>query len=170
MAEQIKCTRPLRTLFGFPFLCCVILFFNGISFGQEQLTQAEFSDALIRAYSANNETEGISLIRGHRLLVKPAVNDLIKESIVKELKGKTKESQKAFQIAEKTAASFENIFGEKSLSIAVNYLTNWSKKEKETKLIADSLYSEGTKYRLGNEPEKAIVLENMLKWCNNLTI
>ena len=49
-----------------------------------------------------------------------------------------------------------NIFNERSLRIAVNYLTIWSKEQKRNKLIADSLYAVGTKYRLGNDPDKAI--------------
>jgi CHAT domain-containing protein/Tfp pilus assembly protein PilF len=159
MEKQIEFRRLVGTVFSFPVFFCILLLVNGFSNGQEpQLTQSEFSDALIKAYSANNEEKATSLIREYRLFVKPAVNVLIKESLVAELKGKAGESQQAFLMAEKTAESFESIFGEKSLSIAVNYLTNWSKNQKETKLIADSLYSEGTKYRLGNEPEKAIAL------------
>ncbi len=42
------------------------------------------------------------------------------------------------------AKYFENTFGEKSLSIAVNYLTIWTKEQKEKKLVADSLYTFGT--------------------------
>jgi CHAT domain-containing protein/Tfp pilus assembly protein PilF len=119
-----------------------------------QLTQAQFSEELGKAYIQNNDQLADSLIKDHRLLVKPFVNDLITESIRQELKGKTSESKQATGIAEKAAASFEKIFGEKSLTIAVNYLKSWSKKQKGEKLVADSLYALGTKLR-GKEPEKA---------------
>jgi CHAT domain-containing protein/Tfp pilus assembly protein PilF len=165
MAKKDKLKRPRWVIFAFSGLVALFLFDYGFAAEQEhQLTQAEFSEALIKEYSANNEEKFISLIRDHRLFVKPAVNDLIKECLEKELKGKIKESQKAFQIAEKTAASFENIFGEKSLSVGVNYLASWSKSQKANKLKADSLYAAGTGIR-AKEPEKAIVI-----YQNALTI
>jgi CHAT domain-containing protein/Tfp pilus assembly protein PilF len=142
-----------------PSLFIFILFSTLVSaFPQlQQLTQSEFSQELSRAFIQNNDRRADSLIKNHRLFVKPFVNDVIKESIKKELKRKTTESGQAKVIAEKTAVSFENIFGEKSLTIAVNYLTSWTKEQKEKKLLADSLYSVGTSIR-GNaqDREKAI--------------
>ncbi len=98
----------------------------------------------------------IAIIRDNRLLIKPFVDALIKESIMDELKGKTNESLKIVAISEKAAKYFENIFGEKSLTIGVNYLTTWTREQKEKKLVADSLYALGTKYRLSGEKEKAL--------------
>ena len=121
-----------------------------------QLTRDELNAELRTALQQNDEARSIELIKSHRLMIKPFADALIKESITNELKGRTKESAQARMISEKTAKIFENIFGEKSLSIAVNYLTMWSKDQKEKKLLADSLYAVGTKYRLGNEPEKAV--------------
>ena len=134
----------------------------------QQLTQAEFSDELIRAYSGNDEELAISLIKEHRLIVKPVVNDLIKESLVKELKGNARDSQQAFQIAEKISTSFENIFGEKSLTVGISYPKTWSAGQKADKVLADSLYSVGTGLRV-NEPEKAIeVYQNALEIYHNI--
>ena len=96
---------------------------------QQQLTRAEFSKELTRACYENDEQLAISLVRDNRLLVKPVVNDLIKEGIIMELKGKVKESGQKLQTAEKIATAFKNIFGEKSLTIAVNYLVSWSKEQ-----------------------------------------
>jgi Uncharacterized protein conserved in bacteria len=123
----------------------------------QQLTQAQFSEELGKAYIQNNDQLADSLIKGHRLFVKPFVNDLITESIRQELKGKTAESGQTKKIAEKTAASFEKIFGEKSLKIGVNYLTSWTKEQKGEKLVADSLYALGTSIK-GNaaDREKAV--------------
>lgn len=127
----------------------------------QQLTQTEFSEVLRKAYIQNNDQLFDSMIKDHRLIVKPLVNDLITESIRNELKGKTAESKQAQGIAKQVATSFEKIFGEKSLTVAVSYLTFWTKEEKEKKLVADSLYALGTKFRLGKEPIMAI--ENLQK-------
>jgi CHAT domain-containing protein len=123
----------------------------------QKLTQSDFSKELRKAFFHNNDRHADSMIMDYRLFVKPFVNDLITESIKQELKGKTAESRQAKETAEKTAASFEKIFGEKSLKIGVNYLTSWTNAQKEKKLIADSLYAQGTSIR-GNasDREKAI--------------
>jgi CHAT domain-containing protein/Tfp pilus assembly protein PilF len=123
----------------------------------QQLNQSGFSTELRKAYNIKNDKLADSLIKDHRLFVKPFVNDLITESISKELKGKAADAGQAGIIAEKTAATFENTFGEKSLTIGVNYLKSWSKEQKEKKLLADSLFALGTSIR-GNaqDREKAI--------------
>ncbi len=141
-----------------PALLIFVLFINVVSaFSQpRQLNQEEFSKELGNAYTKNDDGLVFSLIKEHRLFVKQFVNDLIDESISNELKGKTLEALNLFTIAEKAATSFENIFGEKSLAIAINYLKNWSYDQKQKKLVADSLYEMATKFRLGYEPQKAI--------------
>jgi CHAT domain-containing protein/Tfp pilus assembly protein PilF len=157
MAKQIKLTGPFFAFFSLSAIYFFFLFSGVIVLGQDQpLTQAEFTRALVKAYSGSTDTEAIALIRAQRLFVKPSVNELITESIVKELKGKTMESQEAFRMAENTATSFEKVYGERSLSIGVSYLKFWTREQKEKKLVADSLYAAGTKLRLGNEPDEAI--------------
>jgi len=126
-----------------------------ISLQAQQLTQTEFSAELRGAYNNNDDQLAVSLIKDHRLFVKAFVNDLITESISKELKGKTVESEQAKDMAEKAASGFEKIFGEKNLTTGVNYLKSWSKDQKGKKLVADSLYALGTTFRV-NQPEKAI--------------
>lgn len=121
-----------------------------------QLTRDELNTELRKALLQNDEQQSFSIIKGNRLLIKPFVDALVTESITNELKGKLAESKQLNTIAGKTAETFYKIFNERSLLIAVNYLTIWTKEQKEKKLVADSLYAVGTKYRLGNEPEKAI--------------
>ncbi len=123
----------------------------------QQLTQSDFSQELSNAYIQINDKLADSLIKNHRLFVKPFVNELITESISNELKVKITESKQTEEIAKKTATGFENIFGEKSLTIGVSYLSFWTKEQKEKKLAADSLYAIGVRIR-GNEKdrEKAI--------------
>jgi len=147
----------------FSFLFCCFLLNKTYAQESRRLTAGEFNTELRQALLENNEAQASLFINDYRLFVKPFVDALIKESISKELKGKLVESKHLASIAGKTAEIFNNAFGEKSLTIAVNYLTIWSKEQKEKKLLADSLYTLGTKYRLGNEPEKAIdIFEKVL--------
>ena len=122
----------------------------------QQLTQAGFSEELKKACIQNDVQLADSLIRANRFLVKPFINDLIQECIGMELNGKTAESKHLMTIAQKVASDFEDIFGEKSLGIAVNYLTKWSIDQKKTKFSADSIFSIGIKFRLAKEYEKAM--------------
>jgi len=138
-------------LLGFLFL---MISGQAFAFQQSQkLTQAGFSEELRNAYLKNDEQLTISLIKDNRFFVKPFVNDLITETISKESKGKTGESDQVKIIAEKTAASFEKIFGEKSLTIGVTNLKTWSKEQKGKKQVADSLFAMGTSIR-GNAADR----------------
>jgi len=83
----------------------------------QQLTQDEFEEHLTEAYRQSNTLLVKSLIGDHRLMVKPFVNRLIRESILLELNGNIIEAQQKQSLAEKTANTFKNIHGEKSLVI-----------------------------------------------------
>ena len=158
MAQRFKGKKTNGIISILSFLILIFSSTPSISSPQtQQLTQTEFSQEIKNAYIQNNDQLADSLIKDHRLLVKPFVNDLITESISKELTGKTAESKQATEIAEKTETGFKKIFGEKSLMIGVNYLTSWTKEQKEKKLVADSLYALGTSIR-GNaaDREKAV--------------
>lgn len=144
-------------IFHFVFF---ILFFSitNIPFlRSQQFTQDEFEEHLTEAYRLSNNQLVKSLIGDHRLMVKPFVNRIIRESISLELNGNIIEAQQKQSLAEKTASTFKNIHSEKSLVIAVNYLSYWSKEQKEKKVLADSLFALGTSIR-GNrqQHEKAI--------------
>ncbi len=112
-----------------------------------QLTQNELNKELRTALEQNDEARIVELIKNHRLYIKPFVDELVKESISMELKGKLDEAEQLNRMAAKTAEVFNRIFNEKSLVIAVNYLKIWSKEQKGQKLVADSLYAAGTKIR-----------------------
>lgn len=149
----------LKKTIGAGFIVLSLLFYSlplVASPQTRQLSQGEFSKQLIEAYSQNFDETAVSLIRNNRFLVKPFVDGLIRECISEELKGNSMGSEQLKSILDRCAGSFETVFEEKSLSIAVNYLTNWTKEQKEKKLVADSIYALGTKYRLAKEYEKAI--------------
>jgi len=122
---------------------------------QSTFSQDQFKQELINAVSKNQEKAADTLIRNHRLMVKPFVDGLIREAITLELKSKLTESAKLGTVTVKTAEKFNDIFYEKSLLIAVNYLTIWTRQQKSEKLTADSLYIRGTKFRLENEFENS---------------
>ncbi|HUX58090.1 MAG TPA: CHAT domain-containing protein [Bacteroidales bacterium] len=157
MAIRIKKTKPDKIKFILFLSLLIFPLFQGIYAQESQLSRDEFNVELRKALTDSNEQQTLSLIKNHRLFVKRFVDGLIQKSLDSELKGKTEESRQAQVNAGKAAADFEKLFGEKSLSIAVNYLTIWSKEQKEKKLVADSLYALGTKFR-GSEPEKTIPL------------
>lgn len=141
-------------------LCGLFLFLVPLSELNSQtgtLSREEFATSLVQAVNSGNQKLAESHIRENRLFVKPVVNDLLTSHIVNDLKGNQRLAQNYLTIAEKSAKIFEEIFGEKNLSIAVNYLTVWTKENKKTKLRADSLYSAGTALR-SSEPDKTAVL------------
>ncbi len=161
MAQISKSAQPGRNIILsglFLFIFCSIQFKKSDAQVASQLTAGEFNTELRQALLENNEGQITSYISGHRLFVKPFVDALIKECISKELKGSLVESRQLASIAGKTAEIFNRTFGERSLIIAVNYLTIWTKEQKEKKLLADSLYAIGTKLRLGKESTEALQL------------
>ena len=158
MAKRVAAKKPNGIISILSFYLIILTSVSLTASPQSpQLTQSEFSKELSNACIQNNDQLFDTLIKTHRLFVKPLVNDLITESIRKELKRKSAESNQALGIAEKAATSFEKIFGERSLTTGVNYLKSWSKDQKEKKVAADSLYALGTSIRVNaSDREKAI--------------
>ena len=120
-----------------------LFLFSSNFLDSQQLTRDELYSEL-RALQQNDKPLSIAMIKDNRLLIKPFVDGLIKESISAELKGNSTEAKRLQVMSANAANYFENTFGERSLSIAVNYLTIWSKDQMEIKLTADSLYTVGT--------------------------
>lgn len=142
---------------------------DGINAQDPQSPEDEFNLLLREALADNNDHQIRLLIKDNRLSVKPFFNNILLESINDELKGNLADSKNALLFAEKTASVFESTFGEKSLSIAVDYLKSWSPEQKRLKLEADSLYAVGTRYRLDRESEKAIeYMEKALNLYENI--
>ncbi len=123
-----------------------------------QLSRDELNTELRKALLLNDESQSTAIIKGNRLLIKPFVDALITESIISERKGMVGESKQLISIAGKAAELFSNVFSERSLLIGVNYLTIWSKEQKEKKLTADSLYAIGTRIR-GNKQDRDKAIE-----------
>jgi len=154
IAIMKKLTSPPQYGIKYILLGLFLFLFCSNVLDAQQLSRDELNTELRKSLEQNDESRSVALINDNRLLIKPFVDGLVKECITAELKGKVIEAKKLKAMSEKTAKEFENIFGEKSLGIAVNYLTIWTKEQKEKKLVADSLYALGTKLR-GNEPKTA---------------
>jgi len=151
---MIRLTSPLQS--GIKFILLGLFLFSSNNLDAQQLSRDELNSELRKALEQTDGTRSLSLIKDNRLLIKPFVDALIKESITTELKGKTDEAAKLQAMSVNASKYFENSFGEKSLSIAVNYLTVWTEEQKKQKLVADSLYTSGTQNRLKGEYDKAI--------------
>jgi CHAT domain-containing protein/Tfp pilus assembly protein PilF len=157
MIRKIKPAQPGRVVILAGLLLFLLLTRVINARELRQLTKDELNTELRKALLQNEEQQSFSIIKGNRLLIKPFVDALITESISRELKGKLAESKQLSTIAGKTAETFYKIFNERSLLIAVNYLTIWTKDQKEKKLIADSLYAIGTRIRSNaQDRDKAI--------------
>jgi len=102
---------------------------------------------LIRSCGEQNDSLLISLIRNHRLMIKPFVDKLITESINFQITGKDQNAHQRLEMATKVANRFEDIHGEKSLVWAVNYASSLSLDKMKMKVKADSLYIVGTQLR-----------------------
>jgi len=119
--------------------------------------QESFEKELIAACNQHDQSTIETLIREHRLWVKPVVNQLISEYITLQLNGDVDAASETKQCASHIANSFQEIHGEKSLTIGVAYLDGWEREQLELKFKADSFYAYATDLRIGgNQPEKAI--------------
>jgi len=169
MPKRINSENSERIIFVLLCFCFINLTNSLTASGKpQQLTQTGFNQELRKACIQNDDQQVISLIQAKRFFVKPCINDLIIECISKELNGNVTESIQVKAIAEKVASGFEKIYGEKSLSFAVNYLTDWTADQKVKKLQADSIYAIGTKFRLGKEYDKAIEVKDIHAFFKSL--
>ena len=159
MAIIIKYGNPHETVI---LILVILLIFirppENLSGQSRPLTQDDFNLELSNAYIQNDEHLADSLIRNHRLYIKPFVNDIITRSIVAQLQLKTGESANLTVLAEKVATSFEKIFDERSLENGVSYLKVWSLEQKEKKLTADSLYTLGLKLRTNKQDRERVLV------------
>jgi CHAT domain-containing protein/tetratricopeptide (TPR) repeat protein len=126
-------------------------FFIAVAQQPKPPSAADFKKQMIDALGQNNDDAAFALMESNRFMLKPFVEGLARDAIKDELKGNLKEYDEKKAILKKTAGDFESLFGEKSLSIAVGYLSAWNMEQKQKKLVADSIYAAGTKLRLAKD-------------------
>ncbi len=119
--------------------------------GKAQDPQEIFNNTLLAACQSHESSSMDSLIRAHRLWVKPVVNRLISEYVELQLGGDENAAAAKKQCASRIADSFQEIFGEKSLAIGVGYLDGWDREDLRKKAAADKLNSEAAMLRSNEE-------------------
>ncbi len=122
---------------------------------QAQTPANKFQSSLREALISENYSLADSIILDNRKMVKPFVDGLVNEAIAQQLSGNEIEYEKIRNIANNAALSFNKIFSEKSLLIAVGYLDSWDPAEKKEELSADSINAVATALR-GSDQREAI--------------
>lgn len=141
----MKSHRPLFFTLGLMTLVGFLLPVNGSA---APLAQSDdFGQRLVAAVDSGDQARLQALLQHSRMQVKPAVDQLLSESIRDELSGRASEARHKRALAEAVAETFEDLFGERSLTLGVAYLSSWSKQQMAEKLRADSLYASGTRLR-----------------------
>jgi len=118
----------------------------------KDIFQSELSEASLDKDSSRLQ----QLILDHRLWVKPVVNQLISDYIDRTMMGNRGSAQRNKEAATLIAASFQETYGEKSLSIGTGYLDSWTLEQMGKKAQADRIYGIATDLRLKNQFEEAI--------------
>ena len=144
---------PYRTLLFLILVALSLLTRPGIAQEAEALFQSELTEA-----SLDKDTARVhQLISEHRLWVKPAVNQLISDFIHRTMTGSRGAAQKRKEAAFLIAHTFQEIYGEKSLSIATGYLDSWTLEQMGKKAQADRMFGIAEDFRLqGQQTDEAV--------------
>jgi len=105
-----------------------------------QANQDAFATELIAACLEQNDPKVRDLITEHRLWVKPVVNQLIGDYIHRTMTGSKARAASLKDAATLISQTFEEIYGEKSLSIATAYLDTWGMEQLGKKAQADRIF------------------------------
>lgn len=107
--------------------------------GITQDTQEAFEEKLLASCDSNDLPTVKTLITEHRLWVKPVVDYLIVEYIKHTLADEKSLAEKEKTDISLLSQTFQNIYGEKCLTIGSSYLEKWDDHDLLKKAIADSL-------------------------------
>jgi hypothetical protein len=116
-----------------------------------QETQDAFATNLIAAGQEKNNPKVKDLINEHRLWVKPVVNQLISDYIHRTMTGSSSRAASLKDAATLISHTFEDTYGEKSLSIATAYLDTWGMEQLGKKAQADRIFEIATDLRKGGQ-------------------
>jgi CHAT domain-containing protein len=128
--------------------CLIAALCLGMHFAFPQsAAQSDFAAQVLTASTTGNTFRLDSLISTNRLAVKPIVDNLLAQTIRSDPAGEAGEFRKQMEIARIIASSFLRTYGERSLSLGVEYVATWTPNERLTKLLADSLHALATRLR-----------------------
>jgi len=136
-----------HTIRIFTKILLILALFNTTPIFTQELDQNTFTEQILSAYQSENINQLKSLIQNHRLMVKPFIDDQLEQSIKAEFQNNKALANQKLKLSKRVAEIFAEIHDEKSLAIAVDYVSIWTKDQKGKKLHADSLYILGTKLR-----------------------
>lgn len=144
---------PYRTSIIFILVAIPLITRPGIAQEAQNLFQSELTKA-----SLGKDTSKVKhLVSEHRLWVKPAVNQLISEFIHRTMTGNRRMALSRKEAATLIAQTFQDTYGEKSLSIATAYLDSWSLEQMGKKAQADRIFGIAEDFRTGGQQtEEAI--------------
>jgi len=121
-----------------------------------QLSQEAFATDLIAACQEKNNPKVHELIKEHRLWVKPVVNQLIGDYIHQTMTGSSSRATTLKDAASLISQTFEETYGERSLSIATDYLDIWGMEQLGKKAQADRIFEIAEDLRSEKQTKEAI--------------
>ena len=127
---------PIKSSIIIILAALTLLFHPGIAQDGEELFQSELTEASL----ALDNSKVQQLLTEHRLWVKPVVNQLISDYIHRTMTGSRASAQKRKDAAALIAHTFQDTYGEKSLSIATGYLDSWTLEQMGKKAQADRIF------------------------------
>ncbi|TFH22630.1 MAG: tetratricopeptide repeat protein, partial [Bacteroidia bacterium] len=143
---------PNRASIIFILVVLFLLIRPGIAQEAEDLFQSELTEASLAGDSSKVQV----LASEHRLWVKPVVNQLISDYIHRTMIGNKARAASLKDAATLISQTFEETYGEKSLSIATGYLDNWTMEQMGKKAQADRIFGIATDLRKNGQSEEAI--------------
>ena len=144
---------PYRTSIIIILLALPLFTQPGMAQEAQDLFQSELTEASLGMDSSRVQ----QLVSEHRLWVKPAVNQLISQSIHRTMTGSKGAAQSRKKAATLISQTFQNTYGEKSLTIATGYLDSWTMEQMGKKAQADRMFGIAEDHRLaGQQTEEAL--------------
>jgi CHAT domain-containing protein/Flp pilus assembly protein TadD len=114
----------------------------------------------LRAHAFGGDVGAVDAhVAAHRLSIRPVVDAWVGEGLRSELRGDTASSARTLAAARLVADRFREIHGERSLSFGLGYVDRWTRGEKATKLIADSLSDAALSARTRAESREAALAD-----------
>lgn len=137
---------PIRLGSVLPLVLSLYICISSSSvFAQTPLTleQRNFKTNATSAYDQHNDSALVVLVQNNRFIVKPVVDTLLTNAILAELRKNNADAQHNIALASKLAELHQNLFGERCLPLAVQYVARWTRDQRVKKLRADTLTALG---------------------------
>jgi CHAT domain-containing protein/Tfp pilus assembly protein PilF len=127
--------------------------------GIAQIPQDQFQSELIESGLDQDTSKVRQLVAECRLWVKPVVNQLISDYIHRNMTGDRWAAKPSKEAASLIARTFEDSYGEKSLSLATRYLDSWTLEQMGKKAQADRIFGIAENYRSIDQNTETAVKE-----------